>query len=308
MTNASFEQLHPRKGVGVNKGQFAPKPLLEKGSRVAFDDGLDLEDPPYIDENGVKRWIQRGQLHRERGPAAEYPDGTKEWYFHGQLHREGGPARELPDGTKEWYYHGELHREGAPARELPDGSYEWYSHGQLNREGGPARKLPDGTKEWYYHGELHREGAPARELPNGTKEWYQHGELHREGAPARELSNGETEWYVHGELHREGAPAIDTNASITRQWYIHGKMIPGPVVEDIRSQCSELEKLPHFSGTSFEGECAIYHFGKSAAIAVEKTPEGGVNVLYSYNRLKSDADRLDAAFEMIRELNREKAN
>jgi hypothetical protein len=306
MTNTSFEQLHPREGVGVNKGRFATK-ILDKGSSIVFDDDLDLEDPPYIDENGVSRWIQRGQLHRERGPAVEYPDGTKEWRINGELHREGGPARELPDGTKEWYLHGQLHNEDGPARELPNGTKEWYLHGERHRDGGPAKEEPDGSYEWYSHGQLHRDGGPAFESRSASfnswyKKWYVNGELHREGGPAVEHSNGDQEWYVHGKLHREGAPAICARSSISRKWYVNGEQIPGPVVEDVRNQCSELENLPHFSGTTFEGECVSYHFGKNAGVAVERTPEGGLNVLYSYNRLKSDPDRLDAAFKVVERL------
>jgi len=228
----------------------------------------DDDQPSYISENGDKCWVNS----------------------EGKFDREGAPAVIEADGTKRWYKNGELDREGAPAVEYPDGGYEYYSHGQLHNEWGPAAR--------YY-------------FPFANKSveiWYVHGERHREGAPAVVWSNGETEWYFRGEHHREGGPAIETNFSAARDWYIHGKLIPGPVVEDIMSQCSELEKLPHFSGTTFEGECVIYHFGKSAAIAVEKAPEGEINVLYSYNRLKSDASRLDAAFKMVEELNREKAN
>ena len=31
------------------------------------------------------------------------PYGNKYWYLEGELHREDGPAVEYPDGTKEWY-------------------------------------------------------------------------------------------------------------------------------------------------------------------------------------------------------------
>jgi len=46
-------------------------------------------------------------LHREDGPAVEYPDGGKAWYLNGKRHREDGPAIERVDGYKEWYLNGE---------------------------------------------------------------------------------------------------------------------------------------------------------------------------------------------------------
>ena len=32
-----------------------------------------------------------------------YTDGYKEWYLNGKLHREDGPAIEYPSGYKAWY-------------------------------------------------------------------------------------------------------------------------------------------------------------------------------------------------------------
>ena len=46
---------------------------------------------------------ERGQFHREDGPAVETTDGYKEWHLNGKVHREDGPAVELTDGDK-WYY------------------------------------------------------------------------------------------------------------------------------------------------------------------------------------------------------------
>ena len=47
-----------------------------------------------------------GQLHREDGPAVEYPSGTVEWWQNGVLHRTDGPAVEYADGNKEWWING----------------------------------------------------------------------------------------------------------------------------------------------------------------------------------------------------------
>ena len=53
-----------------------------------------------IDEYGTKRYYVNEKLHREDGPAEEYPNGDKLWYKNGYLHREDGPAAEFSDGEK----------------------------------------------------------------------------------------------------------------------------------------------------------------------------------------------------------------
>ena len=60
-----------------------------------------------VDARGT-RWYfnSAGQLHRDDGPAIEYPDGSKSWCQNGQLHRTDGPAIECADGTKRWYING----------------------------------------------------------------------------------------------------------------------------------------------------------------------------------------------------------
>ena len=49
-----------------------------------------------------------GLLHRDDGPAIEYPDGSKYWWQNGLLHRIDGPAIILPDGRKWWYLNDKL--------------------------------------------------------------------------------------------------------------------------------------------------------------------------------------------------------
>ena len=36
-----------------------------------------------------------------------YSDGTKRWFLNGKLHREDGPAIEYPNGSKEWFLNDE---------------------------------------------------------------------------------------------------------------------------------------------------------------------------------------------------------
>ena len=56
---------------------------------------------------GDKVWSnEKGQYHREDGPALEYNNGTKYWIVNDKYHREDGPAFERLDGSKLWYYHG----------------------------------------------------------------------------------------------------------------------------------------------------------------------------------------------------------
>ena len=67
---------------------------------------------PEIDAYGNKRWRnEKGQLHREDGPAIEYTEGSKYWYLNNEIHREDGPAIECPNGTNYWYLNGEYHSE-----------------------------------------------------------------------------------------------------------------------------------------------------------------------------------------------------
>jgi len=53
--------------------------------------------------HGDKLYYVNNVLHREDGPAVEYPNGTKYWYKNGKLHRENGPAVEWSDAYKEWW-------------------------------------------------------------------------------------------------------------------------------------------------------------------------------------------------------------
>ncbi len=59
-----------------------------------------------IEQDGTKMWYLNGELHREDGPAIEYPDGTKHWFLNGEYHCEDGPAVESADGEKRWYLNG----------------------------------------------------------------------------------------------------------------------------------------------------------------------------------------------------------
>ncbi len=53
----------------------------------------------------------KGEVHKEKGPAIEYNNGTKCWYKNGEHHRLDGPAIEHSDGTKYWWLDGRLYSE-----------------------------------------------------------------------------------------------------------------------------------------------------------------------------------------------------
>ena len=64
----------------------------------------------------------KGQYHREDGPAIIWSDGTQYWCINGKIHREDGPAIITRHGTQFWYmdgisytgseYYTELYRRG----------------------------------------------------------------------------------------------------------------------------------------------------------------------------------------------------
>jgi len=94
----------------------------------------------------ISYYNNEGKLHREDGPAIEYPDGTKYWYKEGKLHREDGPAKECPDGTKYWYKEGKPHREDGPA-EQDAGSYCTVENIIVGNEAPPNNKSKSENNE-----------------------------------------------------------------------------------------------------------------------------------------------------------------
>jgi hypothetical protein len=134
--------------------------------------------------NGSKQWWLNGRLHREDGPAIEWPGGGKEWWLNGKNLTEVEHAEQTLqkpkcttgiNGSKQWWLNGRLHREDGPAFERADGSEQWWFNGERHREDGSAVEYADGTKEWWLNGKLHREDGPAIEWLNGSKRWYLNG-------------------------------------------------------------------------------------------------------------------------------------
>ena len=60
-----------------------------------------------VDVYDTRRYYNSaGQLHREDGPAIEWPNGSKEWCQNGLRHRTDGPAIEWADGDCWWFLFG----------------------------------------------------------------------------------------------------------------------------------------------------------------------------------------------------------
>ena len=73
---------------------------------------------------------EKGEYHREDGPAIEYSNDAKSWYLNGKRHRADGPAIERANGDKEWFLNGQRHRADGPAVELANGDKFWFLNGE----------------------------------------------------------------------------------------------------------------------------------------------------------------------------------
>jgi hypothetical protein len=122
------------------------------------------EDGPAVEcANGYKSWYLNGEKLTEeefklKMNAKEYPkkEVASEGIFwrneKGEYHREDGPAIEWSSGAKEWWLNGKLHRKDGPAVEYANGDKNWFLNGQRHRANGPACEWVDGRKEWYLNG------------------------------------------------------------------------------------------------------------------------------------------------------------
>jgi hypothetical protein len=168
-----------------------------------------------IDEYGTKYWRNdKGELHREDGPAIETIDKNRFWYQNNLKHRFDGPAIELSNGTKIWYFVG-------------------FKLNCINNQDFLLflSKPICLTNNWYHkiwynaRGNIHREDGPAIEYSNGDKSWFINGKLHREDGPAY-VSDFTKKWYINNELHRLDGPAVEYNGIDTKYWYYHNIQIP----------------------------------------------------------------------------------
>jgi hypothetical protein len=73
---------------------------------------------PKISLHGYKQWSnERGQYHREGGPAIVWENGSQVWYINGKIHRENGPAYIDINGYKEWYLNDEKYHDNKSFQE-----------------------------------------------------------------------------------------------------------------------------------------------------------------------------------------------
>lgn len=102
-----------------------------------------------FEEDGRVSYYKDGLLHREEGPAREWPNGDKLWFLNDKLHRVDGPAHDT-NNLKIWYLNGVLHRDDGPAFEHERGRKEWIVHGKHHREDGPAVEDSIHGDEWWF--------------------------------------------------------------------------------------------------------------------------------------------------------------
>lgn len=106
-----------------------------------------------LTRNGVDQYCYEG--HPFNGVAKD-DLGRCHHYRLGRLHREDGPAIEYPDGSEEWHLNGEIHREDGPA--LIDtflNLVQYRQNGKKHREDGPAVIEEGAPPEWWLFGEKH---------------------------------------------------------------------------------------------------------------------------------------------------------
>jgi hypothetical protein len=84
-----------------------------------------------VDRHGTRRYYNgAGLLHRNHGPAIEFPNGLNYWFQNGQLHRTDGPAIEYAGRSKTWIQNGRRHRTDGPAVEYTNGRKMWFINGE----------------------------------------------------------------------------------------------------------------------------------------------------------------------------------
>lgn len=231
-------------GEGWHKGR------IEKHWGSEVHTSIHREDAPALvvknDEGDIiYKWMKRGLLHREDGPAIYDGSGKFQYRYEGQLHRLGGPAEF--DGH--WYYwcaNGLFHNEDGPAKVGVDGTpdfwalegkiyaseQEWkdakksmyseikdFTTGVVTRfknssikhsQTRPSVATPQGAEYWYVDGLLHRlDGAAVS--TDEEEAWYRQGRLHRRDGPAKVMYKNDQAlemWYWYGRLHRHEGPAV----------------------------------------------------------------------------------------------------
>ena len=148
-----------------------------------------------INSDGTKAWYLNGKLHREDGPAIEWPDGSKQWYLNGKeyIEKDWKKAvaklkkgdRQLPNLSKI-----NLDLDLPPKKDSTDPSSPNYpnfggedsawpkKHPNLGEGNAYAYmlKFKDGRREFYNKtNQLHHTAGPALRSPTGHVFYFLNG-------------------------------------------------------------------------------------------------------------------------------------
>jgi hypothetical protein len=152
--------IQKEQGRGLKQSKNIEKlalELIKRGETEQVKDKRGTVNKIELPNGYIEYRNDKGELHREDGPAVEISDGDKAWYLNGKRHRTDGPAFEYPNGDKEWYLNDKRHREDGPAIEWNNGDKFWWINGKLHREDGPACEWNNGSKFWYLNGKEYSE-------------------------------------------------------------------------------------------------------------------------------------------------------
>jgi len=214
-------------------------------------DTMDITKPSSAGGEAKRYFNEKGEYHREDGPAIEYPGGTKMWYQHGKKHRTDGPADIFPAGFVRYWIEGkELTEEefnqrtsslkfswreqGWDERQVhEDGTIRYYNEEHsLHNMDGPAIEYTNGNKRWFLYGMEYSENTHdvyVRHLRGDdsgfTEEGLKHLSWREEAYDEYDVeTNGDRYYYnKEGLLHRDDGPAIE-RASGSKSWYKDGQL------------------------------------------------------------------------------------
>ncbi len=66
-----------------------------------------IHDGCHVNKEGVKHYYLDGKLHRENGPAIEYPDNSPWWFINDEFRPEDEISLEQNTSSKFWYLNGQ---------------------------------------------------------------------------------------------------------------------------------------------------------------------------------------------------------
>ena len=244
----------------LNGIEYSKEEFNKKIAEINKDE--DKDKPTEIDLFGNKFWRNdKGEFHREDGPARELANGRKEWWVNGKLHRIDGPAYEGSNGDKEWYLNGKKYSEAdfnekiaemKASEILPpevddakdiknDPSSSFDSKGRLHNWKGPAY-----NNEFYIYGvSLDYEAFKALSYIGLNKIAWS---FLKSKDPDRFLFENKHQYcfiYKNTEnrYHREDGPAIIRSSGIM-EWYLDGKRhrTDGPAISNEGSDGEKIEE------------------------------------------------------------------